>query len=152
MAQKQHTGGNGGWGPAPVAPKQQTGGNGGWGAPANLRSMEPSGWGVKKKSHKASRGTVWASAQARGAFIARVADAAERKRQAEMSYNQAVSDYDSADGRRDLANADLQAASAAWSSSTRDRQKAVEDSLDARVGLRLFDEEMRRLDKEERDE
>ena len=71
---------------------------------------------------------------------------------AEMSYNQAVSDYDSADGRRDLANADLQAASAAWSSSTRDRQKAVEDSLDARVGLRLFDEEMRRLDKEERDE
>ena len=46
--------------------------------------------GVKKKSQKASRGTVWACNQARGVFIARVADAAERKRTAEMNCNQAA--------------------------------------------------------------
>ena len=135
-----------------MAQKPQTGGNGGWGVPANLRSTDHSGRAVKKKSQKSSRATVWACNQARDAIIARIADAAERKRTAEMNYNQAVCNYEHADGRRDLANADSQAASAAWSSSTRDRQKSVEDSHDARADLRLFDEEMRRLDKEERDE
>ena len=84
--------------------------------------------GVKKKSQKASRGTVWACNQARDAILARIADAEERKRTAEMNFNQAIDDYDSADGRRDLANADRQAASADQGSSTRDRQRSVEDS------------------------
>ena len=88
--------------------------------------------GVKKKSQKASRGTVWACNQARDAIIARIANAAERKRTAEMNFNQALDDYDSADGRRDLANADRQAASVDQGSSTRDRQKSIEDSHDAK--------------------
>ena len=146
---------------ATVAPKQQTGQRG-WGDALSKRgftlSTEDSGWGVKKKSNRGSCGGGGNGARntpaqlAREVFLVRIEDAEQRKRMADLDFDQALAAYDEADGRRDAANADRQAAGKDQGSATRDRQRSVEDIHSAKDELRDYDEEMRRLDEEEKDE
>ena len=88
---------------------------------------------------------------AREVFLVRIEDAEQRKRMADLDFDQALAAYDEADGRRDAANADRQAAGKDQGSATRDRQRSVEDIHSAKDELRDYDEEMRRLDEEEKD-
>ena len=139
---------------ATVAPKQQTGQRGFGITP----STEPSGWGIKKNAKGEScgwggyGGRQTSAERAREVFLARIEDAEQRKLKAEMDFDEALGAYNEADGRRDAASADHQAAGSYQHTATRDRQRSVEDIHSAKDQLRDYDEEMRWLGEEEKDE
>ena len=96
--------------------------------------------------------------RARRVFIDRIDDAENRKVEAEMNYHEAGGAWKEADKRRDAAVADQhrahldrQAASADQHRANIDRQRSVEELHSAMDELRDYDEEMKRLDKEEED-
>ena len=118
------------------------------------------GWGSEKKAKGGACGggrggngdRQTPAKRARQVFLDRIEDAEKRKLEAQVSFDEACGAWDEADIWWDAAHADRQAAGSYQDNATRDRQRSVEDIHSAKDQLRDYDEEMRWLGEEEKDE